>query len=340
MVIAAAAGIPEFFPAVGRNAQSARNREDLLRIARIAAHLREIKRPEVDLLTGVTQLPVASAVGAPVEHPVLDRHERVNDPRVAVADADSHAVDRAFRQTVVEALVGKFRPRLSSVDRFVEPASRSAAAHRPRLPQEIEGARKNDVAVLRIESEVTAPSCRVDIDDALPMQTAVVAAVDPALAARGKFAADCRRQYDLAVLRIDGDLRDAAAAGESGVAPMARAVGGKPNAVAVSGRVARKTFARADQDAPPVARIDRDRADCRRMSRFENRRERKSAVLRLPQTAGRVRQIDDRRISGNARDRVETPAHHGRAEPTVCQVAKLRAGSSRACKGARKKKCC
>src|SRR5581483_1233789 len=117
------------------------------------------------------------------------------------------------------------------------------------------------------------------------MFAAICATIDSAIAPGRKLVSHRRSQNDLAIIGIDGDLRDASAGGQTGIVPVFRSVARRPDAVAIRSSVSRKTLTRSNQDALRVARIDRNRADRFGLTAFERGCKRKAAVFGFPQSA-------------------------------------------------------
>ncbi len=302
--------------------QPARERVERVLVRRVGEDVGVVEGPEVDVPVVVDHAPrLAVVVRAEERAGGRILRDQVDHVRARLRDADARPRHRLVRQRL------DLLPRLAQVARDVEPGLPAAVVEAPRPAAERPHPRVRVARVREVDVQVRAAGVLVDVEDLLPARAAVRRLEDAALLVRAPLAAERADQRDVRIARVHHDPLDPLRALEAEVRPRRAAVGRAPDAEAVADRVARVALARAEPDDVRVRRRDGDRADRVRLLVLPLRLERRAAVRRLPQPAVGAADPERLRVSGDARDRRDSPAHVGRPDLAPAQV--LQRGADR-----------
>ncbi len=179
---------------------------------------------------------------------------------------------------------------------------------------------------VRVGDQLAHAAARSGVQRLRPRLAAVGRAVHAALGRVREHVAERADQHDVRVARIDDDGRDRVRRAQSHVRPGLAAVGRLVETVAPRHVVARVRLAGAHPHDVVVLRVDRDRADGRDALRVEHRRPGRAAVHRLPHAAARRAETVQFRIAGDAGDRRDAAAGHGRPDLTEGEAVVRRVG--------------
>ncbi len=324
IAVDAAGDRAEVAPAVLRQVQRAREREDLVRVLRIDTNVGVIEGAEVDIRIAIHRGPRLPGVVAPPQLSLVRRlADHVDDVRVARRDRDADAVHRLAREAAKHVGAGERVPRRAAVHRLVDPGLAAPRGEVPGPPAIGVHPGIDDVAVVRVGGDVGAGGLLVEEEHALPRGAAICRLVDAALLARPPLAPEDAGVDDVGVPRVDHDTGDLVGLLEPDALPVIAPVDRLVHPVADRGVVARIPLTRTDVDDIAVARRHRDRPDRDRPLVIEDRREGRPAVGGPDDPTVGPRHVVRERVAGNTGHHRDTPRVVDRADGAPVQAREL-----------------
>src|SRR5271169_4423351 len=123
---------------------------------------------------------------------------------IGARHGDADAAQHSLRQAVSL----EFLPSGAAVDRFIKPASRTAAVHAPGCTSRLPECGVENVGVGGIEGDVDAAGLDILVEDLLPGFAAVAGAEDPTLLVVCKGMAERSDERDIGILWVDDQPAD------------------------------------------------------------------------------------------------------------------------------------
>jgi hypothetical protein len=205
-----------------------------------------------------------------------------------------------------EPLVGRLVDARTGTRRFglATPADANTAAASIRNREvHLEG-RENCLWTLRVEHHVDGAYVVAFVQHLGPRLAAICGAEHAAFFVARVGVAQCRRQYDVGILGVDGERHDVMRVSETEMLPVRTGVHRLPHAVAnIDGLLDAAHVARADVDGVGIGARNGDRPDRLLMSLIEDRLPRGAAAGAFPDPAARSPEIISGRVARNSRNR-------------------------------------
>ena len=235
----------------------------------------------------------------------------VDDVRLRAADAEADAAEhRVGRQ----AAAGQPRPGLAGVVGAPDAAAGTAAVEAPRLPPPLVRRREQGVGVGRVHHDVDEAGVVVDELRVGPGLAAVAGLVEAALRVGPEEVPDRGDVDDVGILGMDDHAADRLGFLQPDILEGLAGVGGLVDAGAERRALAVVGLAGADVEDVGIRLRQGEVADRRHRLLVEERRPGRAVVDGLPQAAGRVGDVDHRRVGFIDGDVVDASAHHRRAD--------------------------
>ena len=294
--------------AVGGALQGHAQVVDDLAVLRVDADLAEVPRDRRDV---AHLAPASAAVVGAVDALLRPLDHGVDGPRVAEADVEADAAHVGGGKALVQ-----LRPGGPAVDGLVDAAAGPAAHVAVGAALALQGGRVEHVGVGRVHGQIGHARVFVDGEDALPGLAAVGGLEDPAVAPRAPKRADRGHVHDVGILRVDDDAPHVLRGAQPHVLEGGAAVHRLVDAVPV-GRAAHVVgLARPHPHDVGGGGRDRDVAHGAHARVVQDRLPVDAAAGRLPDAAGRRRDVDDGAETAPAgprrpgdRDVHDPPAH-------------------------------
>ena len=294
---------------------------DHVAILGVHAHAGEVVAAAVDALLVIHAAPVLAGIVGAVQPAVVavGLHQRVHAAGIARRNSDADAAESLCERGEP---AGKRRPGIAAIGGLEQPAIRPGElAVLPRTLLRLPQYGINLARIARIERQVHRARAIVLVEDLLPARAAIGGPEDAALGVRAVRVAQHRDEDAVGVARVHQDGGDLLCVSQVQVPPALAAVGGFEDAVADRKVGPLQALPAAHVNDLGVGGRHRDAADRPGGLVVEDRPPGQAIVVGLPDSAVIHADVEDVRLTGNARRAHRAPgaerADHSPFEPGV-----------------------
>ena len=203
-------------------------------------------------------------------------------------------------------------PGVAAIGGAIKPAPFAPAREKPRLPPHLPERGEQSVRIVRVENDIDRAGVLVFAQDFRPGLAAIGRAKNSALVVRPIGMPEGRDKNDVRIFRMDDDRADVAAVFQADIPPIAAAIDGLINAVAIGDIAAQRRLTGAGVDRVVIARRYRQGTDRGSgMLLVEHRLPVGAAVGGFPHTTSDCAEIISVRLTRDAFDRDPAAAPEG-----------------------------
>src|SRR4029079_19154243 len=207
----------------------------------------------------------------------LRRHRRVNRVCILWRQRERDTAEVDHRQSLRELVPGR-----ATIGGLEDAGFRTAGYEHAGVPASLIRGGVHDIRIARIEQDIGDARVLADLERRLPRAAAIGRLVETAIAARRPERTLRRDPDDVAVPRIDRHATDLLRPFEADALPGSAGIRALEHAFAGAGAAQVRFLARREPDHARVLRIDEHTTHRIRAVVVEDRRERETAVRRLP----------------------------------------------------------
>ena len=278
---------------------------DAISVGRIHGDAAEIPAtlPDAEVTAGA--LPMAASIVGAIQAAGFAIDECIHTRRRTCRQCDTDAAD-VFRKTIAANL----RPVLAAIAGFVQARTRAAGrridipGRAPRLPHR----GVDHLRITGLERQINRAGGIALTKHALPMRATIARTKHAAFGIRPVRMAKRSHEYGICIMRIDDNLADLLAVGQTNFRPGFSGIAGTIHAITLSDVGAHVGLTAADVNYFRIGRCNRQRANRTDRLLVENRLPGAASIECFPDAAIDGAEIEMLRLPGHARNRQYPPA--------------------------------